>query len=227
MKKFLMSLVAFAVLPLALQAQAQSNAKSPEPTWNKTTPEMVQALQTKANPKHGATLFAVCESCHRKDAAGRSSGAYPRLAGQHVNVLIKQMLDFHTGLRANPKMQEYVVDHLSNPADIADVAAYLSALPIPAQRIGRGPGTGLTAGKALYDRDCAQCHGKNGEGNAEAFYPMVAAQHNQYLLRELHFIRDGDRGNANPDMARIIESYGEVDLDVLADYISSLPPPRK
>jgi cytochrome c553 len=56
---------------------------------------------------------------------------------------------------------------------------------------------------------------------------MVAAQHYRYLLRELKFIRDGDRRNANPDMVKRIKAYGDDDLEALADYMAQLPPPRK
>ena len=222
MKKILTSIIAFALLPLAAQAQ------TPAPkAWNELTPEKVQALKAKADPARGEAVFVACVGCHRKEATGRSSGAYPRLAGQHATVLIKQMLDIYSGLRTNPKMKDYVEDHLSDPRDIADAAAYLSALPIPADAIGRGPGIAAGSGKTLYDRDCAHCHGSNGEGDAAKFYPMVAAQHYRYLLREMHYIRDGDRGNSNPDMVKVIKPYHEDDLTALADYMSSLPPPKK
>ncbi|MDR2240386.1 MAG: c-type cytochrome [Zoogloeaceae bacterium] len=224
MKNTLTSIIALAALTLAvspLAAQAQTAQGWSEPT------AQVQALRAKADPKHGEAIFMPCESCHRKDAAGRSSGAYPRLAGQHFTVLVKQMLDISSGLRTNPKMQPYVEDHISKPEDMADVAAYLSALPIPPDRIGLGPGTTAAAGKTLFDRDCAICHGQSGEGDASKFYPMVAAQHYRYLLRELRLIRDGDRGNSNPDMVKVIKPYREADLEALADYMASLPPPKK
>jgi cytochrome c553 len=85
----------------------------------------------------------------------------------------------------------------------------------------------VAAGKQIYDKDCATCHGSKGEGSAEKFYPMVAAQHYRYLLRELKFIRDGDRRNANPDMVKVIKPYGDNNLEALADYMAQLAPPRK
>jgi len=215
MKKILLSLIALAALPVAAPAQT---------AWNESASEL-QAMQAKAKPENGKVLFTPCVGCHRDDAAGRTSGAYPRLAGQHFTVLLKQMLDIKAGRRTNPKMQPYIDDHVANPAEMADVAAWLASLPIPEKRIGRGPGGGIEEGKALFQRDCAKCHGKNGEGDADAFYPMVAAQHYRYLLRELHYIRDGDRGNSNPDMVVVIKPYREAELDALADYMSSLPPP--
>jgi cytochrome c553 len=221
MKKILTSMIAIvAALPLAIQAQTPQ-------AWNENSPELTKALQTKGDPERGAAAFVPCQGCHRKDASGKTSGAYPRLAGQHATVLIKQMSDIRAKRRNNPKMEEYIEDHLADPADMADIATYLTSLPIIEGNIGRGPGTATQAGKVTYDRDCVQCHGNDGEGDAQKFYPMVAAQHYRYLLRELHFIRDGDRGNSNPDMVKVIKPYREADLEALADYMSSLPPPKK
>jgi cytochrome c553 len=67
--------------------------------------------------------------------------------------------------------------------------------------------------------------GNNEEGNAEKFYPMVAAQHYRYLLRELHYIRDGDRGNSNPDMVKVLKPFHDTEMEALADYMAQLPPP--
>jgi cytochrome c553 len=221
-KKILISIIAVALWPLAAQAQAQSG-----PVWNEKSAELLKVLEIKGDPERGAAAFVPCQGCHRKDAMGKTSGAYPRLAGQHASVLLKQMTDIRSGLRNNPKMEEYVEDHLAKPENMADIAAYVSSLPIVEEKVGRGPGTGVEAGKAIFERDCVQCHGSNGEGDAQKFYPMVAAQHYRYLLRELHYIRDGDRGNSNPDMVKVIKPYREDDLDALADYMSSLPPPKK
>jgi cytochrome c553 len=218
-KKILISTIVITLSPLATQAQTSQ-------AWNQVTPELTKALQTKGDPERGAVAFVPCQGCHRKDASGKTSGAYPRVSGQHVTVLIKQMSDIRAGRRNNPKMVEYIEDHLADPADMADIAAYLSGLPI-SESNGRGPGTALEAGKTVYERDCVQCHGHNGEGDAEKFYPMVAAQHYRYLLRELHYIRDGDRGNSNPDMVKVIKPYSEAELEALADYMSSLSAPKK
>jgi cytochrome c553 len=56
---------------------------------------------------------------------------------------------------------------------------------------------------------------------------MVAAQHYRYLLREVQFIRDGDRRNANPDMVKVISRYADSDLDAISDYMAQLPAPKK
>jgi hypothetical protein len=43
----------------------------------------------------------------------------------------------------------------------------------------------------------------------------------------LRFIRDGDRGNSNPDMVKVIKSYRDAQLEALADYMAQMGPPAR
>lgn len=194
------------------------------PVWNEIKGEKLLALSLKGDVARGEEAFVTCQGCHRRGATGSASGLYPRLAGQHATVLIEQMTDIRSGKRRNPKMQPFSDEHVITPQDIADIAIYLQGLPIPAS-LGKGPGTALPRGKDLYLRDCASCHGDRGEGNGSKFYPMVAGQHFVYLLRECQLIRSGERGNANPDMIRVIKPYSDDDLQAVADHISRLASP--
>jgi cytochrome c553 len=194
--------------------------------WNEIKGELKAVLEAKGDPSRGEAAFEPCQGCHRKDASGRVSGAYPRLSGQHATVLMKQIVDIRAGRRTNEKMEPFIEDHVLTPYQIADLAAWLQALPISPNN-GKGPGTGVSRGKQLYDKDCADCHGAKGEGRSTSYYPMVAAQHYRYLLREAQFIRDGDRRNSNPDMVQVIKGYGITDLEAVADYMAQLPPPSR
>jgi cytochrome c553 len=211
-------LLALALVPAWALAQA--------PAWNDIQGELKTALGVKGDAGRGQAAFEPCEGCHRKDASGRTSGAYPRLSGQHATVLMKQIADIRSGRRSNPKMEPFIEDHVLTAYDIADVAVYLQGLPIGADN-GKGSGAALARGRKLYEDDCVACHGARGEGSAAKFYPMVAAQHYRYLLRELNFIRDGDRRNSNPDMVKVLKPYTTPDLEALADYMAQLPPPQK
>jgi cytochrome c553 len=201
------------------------SALAQTPVWNEQKGELKTALEAKGDAKRGEATFEQCTGCHRNDGSGRVSGAYPRLSGQHVSVLIKQIVDIRSGQRLNPKMEPFLGDHGLTPFDIADVAVYLNSLPISAAN-GRGTGKLLDKGKELFDRDCTTCHGAKGEGDAAKFYPMVAAQHFKYLQREVTFIRDGDRRNSNPDMVKVIKAYTPTEIEAVSDYMASLVPPK-
>jgi len=194
------------------------------PVWNEIKGEKLLVLKLKGDAARGEEAFVTCQSCHRRGATGSPSGMYPRLAGQHATVLIEQMTDIRSGKRRNPKMAPFSDEHVLTPQEMADIAVYLQGLPIPAN-LGRGPGTALGRGQDIYVRDCANCHGDRGEGNRDKFYPLVAGQHFVYLLREARLVRDGERGNANPDMVRVIKPYSDDDLEAVADYMSRLNSP--
>ena len=219
-------LLIFLSWPLVLLAQdrAAADAANGNQVWNEIKGEKLQGLKLKEDAARGAEAFEICQGCHKVGGTGSTSGAYPRLAGQHATVLIEQLTDIRSGVRKNPKMHPFAEGQVLTIQEIADIAAYLQALPIP-PNLGRGPGTALARGKELYARDCATCHGDKGEGKAERFFPLVAGQHYKYLLREARLIRDGKRGNANPDMVKVIRSYSDDDLDAVADYISALGAP--
>lgn len=185
--------------------------------------ELKELLALQGDAARGRSLFARCEVCHRKDGAGRVNGWTPRLAGQHASVLLKQVADIRSGRRANPEMQPLVAAPVLTLAQIADVVAYLQALPVSAAN-GKGPGTQLERGQQLYAKDCMACHGAKGEGDAGRFVPAVAAQHHEYLLREVIAIRDGTRGNSNPEMVKVVKDYGPADIEAVADHMSRLAP---
>jgi cytochrome c553 len=220
-KPILPLVLACFLIASALPGQAQTAAATAEVL-------LTSVLALKPDPERGEAGFAelACSRCHRKDASGRSPSTTPRLSGQHAAVIIKQVLDIRSGLRYNPPMQPMVNEEKLSLQALADIAAHLQALPVTGT-LGKGPGSGVARGKELFGKDCAGCHGAEGEGNAAIFAPMVAAQHYPYLLRELEFIRSGERGNSNPAMAALLKTYGQDDLQAVADYLSQAPAPKR
>jgi cytochrome c553 len=210
------------VIALCLLVPATGNAQGSAAADGSN--ELAALLELKGDPNRGKTIFEICQDCHRKDASGRANGVFPRLAGQHGPVLIKQISDIRGGRRNNASMQPLVAN-LSR-SDIADVVSYIQSLPVGASN-GKGPGGAVSRGRQLYERDCTSCHGAKGEGEPAKYYPMVAAQHYRYLLREMFSIRDGDRGNSDPRMVEVVKGYSPIDIEALADYMSQLPPPPR
>lgn len=203
-------------------AQPRDDDEGPVYEWNAMQGEKLQALRAQGDAVRGAITFEICQGCHRANALGRPDGSYPRLAGQHDTVLIKQMTDVRAGRRRNDKMLPFVDRHVVGPQDIADIAAYLTRLPVPPNH-GKGPGERLEQALLQYRQACQECHGSRGEGDALRFYPRVSGQHYRYLRRELIDIRDGERRNANPRMVKVVRQMSDAELDALADYMSRLP----
>jgi cytochrome c553 len=209
-------------LLVAMLGSSLTFAQSTQPGWNDTYPEKTEALSLKGDPVRGENAFVICQGCHRVGALGRVDGSYPRLAGQHATVLIKQLTDVRSGRRNNPKMLPFADHQTLTVQEIADIAAYLQALPVPANQ-GQGAGDDLARGGKLYAADCAVCHGARGEGSTAKFYPRISGQHYRYLLREGRMIRDGARRNANPDMVEVIRKYSDEEIAAVSDYMSRLP----
>jgi len=179
--------------------------------------------------KNGKSVYEICATCHLPEGWGNTDGGYPQIAGQHQNVLIKQLLDIRSGFRENPAMYPFVQERtIGGYQSLADVVAYISTLPMhPRHR--KGPWNDLRKeykqGKKLYLANCSTCHGKGGEGNNEKSIPMLMGQHYPYLLRQVMHVKSGRR-KVNPVMQSIVKTISEKDLKKIVNYISWLPVPK-
>ena len=225
------------LLALSLLSATFAFAQAPAPkkegiegkgyVWNAQEGEKIEALHKKGDVKAGKEAYEVCGACHLPSGAGRPDGTFPQLAGQHSTVLIKQMADIRAGLRDNPTMYPFAIT-LTDPQELADAAAYINSLCIPVDHgkyEGKDATMQITQGKDLYMKECKECHGVNGDGNKEKFYPVIAGQHYKYLLRQMTEIRDGKRRNANPEMVKIIKKYNNDQLVAISAFQSSMSMP--
>ncbi len=211
-------------------APKKEGIESKDYKWNAQEGEKIEALKLKGDPKNGQETYEVCGACHLPSGAGRPDGTFPQLAGQHATVLIKQMADIREGLRDNPTMYPFAKEAMHNPQEVADTSAYIQTLCIPTDHgkyEGKDYDAQVAKGKELYEKQCKECHGVNGEGNAEKFYPVIAGQHYKYLLRQMTEIRDGHRRNANPDMVKVIKPYTNEQLVAISAYQSHLSMPGR
>jgi cytochrome c553 len=222
---FCAALVLIAGASAAQEAPKAAGIESEGYVWNEFIGEKVEALQLEGNVERGLEAYEICSACHLPNGAGRPDGTFPQLAGQHRTVLIKQIADIREGRRDNPIMYPFAIT-LTDPQELADVAAYVETLPIPTDN-GKGPGEALDRGGELYARDCVKCHGDHGQGKMEDFFPVLAGQHYAYLLRQIRDIAGGRRRNANPDMVKIVKEYPDEDLVAVVDYMSRLGWPER
>lgn len=228
-------LLALALLtcPMTGNAQVSVQPKAPgiesrDYIWNEVKDDDLLALRANADVKRGAAIYKLCHGCHKAGGVGSSDGLYPRLAGQHDTVLIKQLVDIRLGRRDNPTMYPFASEREISAQEVADLAVYLSALPTPPDNVkGSGNGKALARGEELFARDCMSCHGRMGQGIAEKFFPRLAGQHFPYLKKEMRDIAKGTRRNANPDMVEVVKAYTDEEITAVADFLSRLPSPKK
>lgn len=189
--------------------------------------EYEQALSLTPDPENGKKVYHICAVCHTPEGWGLESGAYPQVAGQLPTVLIKQLADIRARNRDNPTMLPFTSPRLLGGAqEIADVAAYISRLPMTPHN-GTGPGNDLQWGEKLYKDNCTECHGERGEGNLEDHIPAISGQHYRYLLRQFEWIKMERRRNADKKMVKQIHNFTHRDIRAVLDYVSRIRPPRE
>lgn len=212
------------------QAEGQTKSGIDIRRYPANTPrtEKDEALNLKGNWRTGQKYYtAYCEACHLPSGAGNRDGSIPQLAGQHRTVLIKQLADIRSGVRYNPTMYPFA-RKLPGAQAVADVAAYVGTLCFPLESgkyEGADAARQLAEGKQLYDNKCAQCHQSNGAGRKDALYPVLAGQHNKYLLRQMTEVRNGKRVDVPAEMFEAIKSYDDAQLVAVAAYQASLKTP--
>ena len=177
----------------------------------------------------GKTTYEVCARCHLPEAWGNSDGTFPQLAGQHINVLMKQLLDIRSGTRNSPLMFPFVQQRtIGGYQELSNVVAYISTLPMtPAHEKGPWPnGMKYKQGKKIYKKYCASCHGDNGQGNNELAYPKLQGQHFQYMSEQLKRIKSGIR-KVPTGMQSVMQALDYKQLDISANYASYFLVPKK
>jgi cbb3-type cytochrome c oxidase subunit III len=207
-----MKLIASLLIAAALVAPVLSHANEPA------------APAAKVDLAKGeATFTAVCAACHGADG-NSGSPAYPKLAQQHPDYLVKQLQEFKSGKRANAIMSGMAAA-LSDD-DMKNVAAWVGSkeskpnfakekeLVVLGERIYRG---------GIADRQiaaCAGCHTPTGAG-IPSQYPRLAGQHADYAVAQLTAFRDGVRKNS-AQMAGVAAKMNDREIKAVSDYIAGL-----
>ena len=213
------ALLALLALP-ALPASATSPTKIAMEEYEK-------ALALDPNVENGRILYKKCAVCHDPEGWGRKDGHYPQIAGQLSSVIIKQLADIRAGNRGNPTMYPFTTGRvLESAQDIADVATYVSQLPMTRDN-GKGSKSRAERGKSIYDEYCADCHGKQGEGDLKEHIPLIYGQHYDYLVRQFRWISIGRRKNADDEMVEQIQNFHSGEMYDVLSYVSHLSPPEE
>ncbi|WP_129645500.1 c-type cytochrome [Peristeroidobacter agariperforans] len=186
------------------------------------------ALQLDQNAEKGKKLYAGhCAQCHGPQALGSAGKVIPSLAGQRRAYLVKQLADFSEEERSSREMHAVVSQPaLSSEQAWADLSGYLNSLP-RASFPQTGDGRGLELGEAIFQDQCASCHGEDGRGDDDGFIPSLRDQHYSYLVRQMRSIASWHRLNVEADLVRYLDSLDTEEATAVADYLSRMRGPVK
>jgi len=178
------------------------------------------------DPEVGKTKSASCAACHGVDG-NSPNPQWPKLAGQHEDYMVNQLLYFHSGERVNDTMQG-MVEGLSEE-DARDLAAYFASQEV---QYGTADPELVELGEKIYRSGnaesgvapCMGCHGPSGAGNPGANYPALRGQHAAYVETQLHGFAEGKRANENSiKMMQILASrMTNREIRAVASYIQGL-----
>ena len=182
------------------------------------------AAPAKADAAKGGALYgAVCTSCHGADG-NSGTPAYPKLAQQHPEYLVKQLQEFKSDKRANAIMKGFASALTED--DMRNISFWVTSKTAK-------PGFAkdkelVTLGERIYrggiaDRQvpaCAGCHSPNGAG-IPSQYPRLSGQHAEYSVAQLTSFRDGVRKNSL-QMNQVAAKLNDREIKAVADYIAGL-----
>lgn len=187
----------------------------------------------------GATAVVICSACHGLDGNSPSS-AYPNLASQKYNYILKQLEDFRDGHRQSSVMtgMAMTIPQSSGHQNLKNIAAYFSS-----QKLKRAEGANahpvaatpaeLKMGFEVYRYGsskekvpaCSACHGLGGEGDDPMAIPSLTGQHASYVVQQLDQFASGVRDNSPGQvMGKIAHALSTKQKVAVAAYMERLNP---
>lgn len=197
------------------------------------------------DPDNGVDINETCAGCHGEFGQGGKNGEYPRLAGQPEGYIARQLHLFRDRTRPNMAMIEYIDERQMPDDDIKDISHFLSLIQLktklpPADenapgfdayarlieskklmQIPRAEGD-IKKGAKIYRKECASCHGKQGEGNQTKNVPMLAGQYTNYLWRQVDKLRKGIRIHDpdEPDEEELLLDFTDDEIRDIFAWLS-------
>jgi cytochrome c553 len=186
-------------------------------------------------------IYGPCAACHGEFGAGGKKGEYPRIAGQSVKYIEQQLKAFQNQKRLNLPMYPYTKERELPDEDMKLVAAYLADIQLPTEQpvfkdsddaltrlqamdkvmiLPRAEGD-IESGKAVYQKGCASCHGKTGQGRA--MFPMLVGQYTSYLKKQIDAYLKADRPHDEEGAKEgVLYTLKAVDLQDVLAYLTSI-----
>ncbi|WP_426369425.1 c-type cytochrome [Pseudocolwellia sp. HL-MZ7] len=186
----------------------------------------------------GKGKVALCASCHGANGIS-ASDAYPNLAGQHADYIVKQLKALKNSTDRSDPVMGPMAAGLSEQ-DMMDIGAYYNSLPRTAAESSTA-GSDSTAsaaapaakyepdaiaGKSLYELGdasraigaCIGCHGKDGNSDV-LIYPNLAKQHPEYIQKQLHNFK-ANENRANYPMNQFAGQMTDEEILDIGAYLA-------
>ncbi|WP_079416549.1 c-type cytochrome [Thiomonas intermedia] len=192
-------------------------------------------VPTAAQLQAGAKVAQTCAACHGADGNATST-AFPKLAGQHADYLVKQLNDYRVAKGAkHPARVNAIMNGMAatlTDAQIRDVALFYSRQTFK-PGVAFADKKDLKLGQSIWmagipDRAvpaCVSCHGPGGAGMPSR-YPRIGGQWQTYLETELQMFRN-DRRTNSPEMHDIASRMTDRQITAVADYAAGLRAPSE
>ena len=178
------------------------------------------------NVSNGKSLTSTCQACHG-ETGNSVSPAFPNIAGQNAQYLLKQLLEIQNGEREVLTMTG-ILDNLSK-ADLLDIAYYYEA---QARNQGAAKQELVELGESIYRSGiprkniaaCTACHSPKGNGNGPAAFPALAGQWPDYTVTQLKNFQAGVRHNDGESkmMRTTAMDMNEKEMSAVASYLFGL-----
>lgn len=207
------------------------------------------SFQVKADPKNGvigvinqgnpelgkADAKKMCIVCHGADGISPVN-AFPDLAGQWPQYLLKELHNFKSKKRDDPLARGTMIDAVKTihgKKEMENLVAFFSSLsppkpkPIPTKTKEKalwGAGKSIFYGgvSKTHVPACEACHGATGAGIPPEF-PRLAGQKKKYISEQLTYFHDKTRANdPNAIMRTVASRLDKQEILALATFIPTL-----
>lgn len=186
----------------------------------------ITEARAEGDAERGQPLTALCMACHGPD--GNSiAAAFPNIAGQNAQYLLKQMQDIKSNARSAPLMTGML--NAFNDQQLEDIAVYYSK-----QKTNRGNADPalVELGESIYRSGikrkeiaaCSSCHSPTGSGNGPAGFPALSGQWPAYTEAQLKAFRAGERTNDGDSrmMQMTTLDLSDPEIEAVASYLYGL-----
>jgi cytochrome c553 len=188
-------------------------------------------------PRVPRAVAASCARCHGADGTGRGTGAFPKLAGQRQDYLVRALEAYSDGRRHSGTMGPIAA--ALGRQESRELARYYSNLPrgltgsMSPERPPPSSDPRLRRGEEIAAHglpsegvpSCMDCHGPGPQRRNPA-YPNLAGQYANYLVLQLELFEQDSRGGSAyaPIMRHVATRLSPHEMREVAAYYESLSP---